>query len=109
MNRISATIIALALVVIALNMTYLNFETIPESPKNVEEKVLPVIGRVSLVFDGLGTTVGFLVKDGENFKIATYDEGSMAANEAFQPKYMAMVKFTDGKIAYQPIVVDTFH
>jgi hypothetical protein len=74
----------------------------------IEEKVLPVIGRVTLVFDGQGATMGLLVKDGDDLKILHYDQSSSAANTDFQPKYVSYVKFTNGNVAWNPLTVEVF-
>lgn len=110
MNRFTSAVIALALVVIAANMTYSNIpKTVEKSSASLEEKILPVIGRASITFDGLGVTTGFLVKDGEDLKIARYDAGSMAANENYQPKYLTMIKCSNGQTVYNPLHVDKFN
>jgi hypothetical protein len=110
MNKTASFVIALASVVIALNMTYSNFHTADQKPpENMEERVLPVVGRAWTTFDGMGATVGFLVKDGENFKIVPYDSGSMADNPAFLPKYVTTVRYANGQTLVHAITVDTIH
>lgn len=103
------TVIAIALSVIALNMTYANFskgpaKSVPVAADN-EEKVLPVIGRVSIAFDGLGTEVGFLVQDGQNLKLIPFDQGSLASNPAYQPKYLKVTRFADGHVVMDSLQV----
>ena len=95
-------IIAVALVVIALNMTWTNFSNEAKVPQKSEssvakEKVLQVVGRTTMTFDGIGATTGFLVKDGENLRIVHYDQGSHFANPLFQPKYLIAMKFAEDK------------
>lgn len=110
MNKSASFVIALASVVIALNMTYSNLhKTLQEPPENTGEKVLSVVGRAWTTFDGFGATMGFLVRDGENFKIVPYDSGSMADNPAFLPKYVSTVRYANGQTVVYPITVDTIH
>lgn len=110
MNKFVSAVIAVALVVIAINMTHSNMsepaaqKTSLEMPK---EKVMQVIGRICSDFTGItGGAVGFLATDGTNFKVLPYDERSMAANEAFRPKYVTTAEFENGKIAWSPITVE---
>jgi len=110
MNKLTSAVIAVALIVIAVNMTYSNIpKTAEKAPADIEEKVLPVMGRVTFPFDGYGATVGFLVKDGDSYNILRYDEGSMADNDAFQPKYVTYAKFSNGKVAWNPVTVQKFN
>ena len=108
MKKIQA-VIAIALWVIALNMTYSNFNKGPVTSVPVvvdsEEKVLPVIGRVSVAFDGLGAEVGFLVQDGQNLKLLPFDQGSLASNPAYQPKYLKVTRFADGHVVMDSLQV----
>lgn len=110
-KKIVDVVMALALVVIAANMTYSNKHSqAPEQPKQqIEEKIFPVIGRVTWVFDGVGATAGFLVKDGESLKVVSYDQGSRAADPAYQPKYLSVITFTNGNTVCDPITVEEFH
>lgn len=108
-NRISNLVIAIALVAIAANMTYSNARKPATEPVKAEERVVQVIGRVSSVFDGIGVTTGFLAKDGDKLVIVRYDMGSMADNEAYQPKYLNVVKMADGQIVLDNITVEKFN
>ena len=59
MNRIANVVIAAALILIAVNMTYVNCHstTSNEQPAaQIEEKVVQVVGRVTLPFDSTGYT-----------------------------------------------------
>jgi len=103
-----AGIIAVALVIIALNMTYSNFHKPAEKPSvELEQKVLPVIGRAWSTFDEFGIS-SFLVKDGDELKLVPYEK-AMVGNTELQPKFMTMVKFSNGKIAWSPLTVEPFH
>lgn len=109
MSKIASAVIAVTLVVVAANMTYSNFHEGVCEPVKTEEKVLQVLGRVSSVFDGFSASVGFLVKDGENLKIVRYDDDSAVyRDEQYQPRYMHLVKWPNGKTLIDPITVDTF-
>lgn len=101
---------AIAMVVIALNMTYSNMRSADPKPAPVtsEEKVLPVVGRVSVAFDGMGADIGFLVQDGPNLQVVRYDEGSMAANRAYQPKLLQVTKFSDGRVMMDSLQLEKF-
>ena len=114
MKNISNAVIALALIVIACNMTYSNLRT----PVNVlakveqvkaEQKVVRVLGRVNSVFDGMGVEVGFLVKDGDKLAIVRYDQGSMAAQPGYKPEYVNVVTYADGRTDLDPITVELFN
>lgn len=110
MKKIQA-VIAIALSVIALNMTFTNFikgSGTPEASVR-EEKVLPVIGRVTSTFDGFGVEIGFLVKDGQDLKVLRYDKGSIADNPAYQPKYLNVTKRSDGSILMDSLQVESFN
>ena len=114
MNKNSNIIITLALVVIAINMTYSNLRTpasIPVKTEQVkaEQKVVRVLGRVSSVFDGFGTEVGFLVKDGDKLTIARYDKGSMADLPGYKPQFINVVTYANGQTVLDPITVDQFN
>jgi hypothetical protein len=110
MNKLFGFVVSVALVVIAINMTYSNFpKTVEKQDQGIEEKVYPVIGRVTFTLDGFGTSVGFLIKEGDEYKIARYDQGTMAANEGYQPKFLTMVKFGNGKVVYNPLQVEKFN
>ncbi len=73
-----------------------------------EEEIFHVVGRVTLTTDGIGSTVGFVIKDGDRFKIARYDKGSSFDNESFQPKFLSRYKLANGEIQYQPFVVTEY-
>jgi len=110
MNKLFDFVVSIALVVIAINMTYSNFpKTAEKQDQGIEEKVSPVIGRATFTFDGLGASVGFLIKEGDEYKIARYDQGSSAANDGYQPKFLTMVKLTNGKVVYNPLQVEKFN
>ena len=114
MKNISSLFIALALIVIAINMTYSNLHTpnkvlVKSEQVKVEQRVVRVLGRVNSVFDGIGTEVGFLVKDGDKLSIAHYDKGSMADQPGYKPQYVNIVKFANGKTILDPITVDPFN
>jgi hypothetical protein len=109
-NKITSIAISLALIVIAVNMTYSNVTAAsPKSPANTEGKVLQVIGRAYVTFDGFGANTGFLVKDGDNFRVLHYDEGSVAANEMFQPKYVSVFQTRNGQVSWAPVSVEGFN
>lgn len=110
MSKSYLAVIALALIIIAGNMTYTNINSPAATTTSAEsnEKVLPVVGRVWVTLDNLASA-GFLLKDGNHLKIARYDAGSMAANDAFQPKYMTEVRHSNGQVTYNPIMVDQWH
>ncbi|PJE74064.1 MAG: hypothetical protein COV01_03120 [Candidatus Taylorbacteria bacterium CG10_big_fil_rev_8_21_14_0_10_41_48] len=111
MKNIISSVIALALSVIAINMTYSNIHSTTTSIKNevkMEQKVVRVVGRVTSVFDGLGADVGFLVKDGDKMSIARYDKGSMADMSDWRPEYVNMITFSDGRTVMDPITVQAF-
>ena len=73
-----------------------------------EEEIFPVVGRATLTTDRVGSTVGFVIKDGDRFKIARYDKGSSFDNENFQPKFLSCYKLPNGGIQYQPFVVTEY-
>jgi hypothetical protein len=114
MKNISNAVIALALVVIAANMTYSNLRApvnaqIKGERVKAEQKVVRVVGRVSSVFDGFGTEVGFLVKDGDKLEIARYDKGSLADQAGWKPQYINVVTYADGQTVLDPITVEPFN
>jgi hypothetical protein len=97
MSRTCSIMMVAVLTVIAGNMTYSNLkQPAQEQVKQMDEKVLPVIGRLSMTFDGRGVDVGFLVRDGETLKIIRVDKGSMMDNKAFKPKYLTVCTHNDG-------------
>ncbi|MDD4803947.1 MAG: hypothetical protein PHN69_02125 [Candidatus Pacebacteria bacterium] len=73
-----------------------------------EEEIFPIIGRATLTTDGIGSTIGFVIKDGDRFKIARYDKGSSFDNENFQPKFLSRYKLPNGETQYQPFVVTEY-
>lgn len=113
MKKNSNIIIALALIAIALNMTYTNFR-MPVSVPSIDQqakaaqKVVRVIGRATSVFDGLGSEIGFLVMDGDKMTIARYDAGSMASQPGYKPQYINVVTYADGRTELDPITVEPF-
>ena len=108
--KISIGIVAAALVAIALNMTYSNLHQQPTQTSALvrEEKVLPVIGRVTTSFDGFGAHVGFLARDGNNLTLVHFDPGSMADNSAFEPKYIVVTTLNNGQTVLDPVTVEQF-
>lgn len=72
-----------------------------------EEEIFPVIGRATPTA-GIGSTVGFVIKDGDRFKIARYDKCSSFDNENFQPKFLSRYRLPNGEIQYQPFVVTEY-
>ncbi|MFZ4500525.1 MAG: hypothetical protein ACOYMZ_03485 [Minisyncoccia bacterium] len=83
-------IIAVALLIIAGNLTYTNVTNnqLKTTDTSAREEVVEVVGRYTTVFDGLGKEIGFLVKSSKGMEIIHYDEGSMAANKGWEPKYL---------------------
>jgi hypothetical protein len=81
------SIIALALIIIAGNLTYTNFSQEKSvSPNEIakkvfaQEQVVKVVGKSFLQFDGLESEMGFLVETANNgFHTIPIDEGSMAS------------------------------
>lgn len=69
-----------------------------------EEEIFPVIGRATPTA-GIGSTVGFVIKDGDRFKIARYDNGSTFDNEGVQPRFLRRCKVSDKNIQYEPVWV----
>jgi hypothetical protein len=116
MYKILSFVATLALVVIAINLTYSNTVTIGHqavvsntaAPAKAEERVFPVLGRVTVTFDGYGSAVGFAVKDGDSMRVLRYDLGSMAANSGFQPQYAMSTVGADGKTYWSYVLVDKF-
>jgi hypothetical protein len=108
--KIIGTVIAIALVVIATNLTIMNKTAHAPAPQaKVEERVVEVIGRVDTVFDGLGVDTGFLVRDGNKLSIVHYDQGSLAAQKGYEPKYLVVVKFPgEDKPLINNITVEQF-
>ena len=106
-------IIALALIAIAINMTYMTYSTthkMVSRPSNIgEERIAQVIGRVTLPFDGLGVSLGFLVKDGDNLRIIRYDKGSMADISGFEPKFVRTTMLDNGQTVFDPIIIQPFN
>ena len=99
--------IALSLVVVAANMTVSNLNVIGDDGQAtpVPEKVVEVIGKATLPFDGIGATVGYIVKDGTSYKIVRFDGGSMAAQTA-SPEFLTVYEADNGEIYTQPILVN---
>lgn len=103
-----------ALVVIAVNTKVISSELVTLNTRQQEqisdvmkEKVLPVVGRVTIPFDGLGADVGFLVKDGEQYSVARY--GALIPDTpGWEPKYITKVKYSNGQVSYAPLLVDSF-
>lgn len=97
---------ALAMSVIALNLSYstLNHTAAPK-PTTAVEKVLPVVGRA---FSGSDATTGFLVKDGNDYKIVRYDSGSVFSNEAFRPTHISEVTLPNGTVSYAAVAFMPF-
>jgi hypothetical protein len=117
MNIKNSNLITIALIVIALNMTYSTIfgqKSVTQSQSTVtqtaqtEDRVLPVVGRASINFDGLGSSVGFVVRDGENFRIVRYDKGSMMDNESFKPKYLT-VSGNGKNLVLDSVTVEAFN
>lgn len=83
-------IIAVALVIIAGNLTYTTITNNHSESVEISarEEVVEVVGRYNVVFDGLGKEIGFLVKSSKGMEVIPYDEGSMAANKGWEPKYL---------------------
>jgi hypothetical protein len=98
---------AIASVLFAINSKIPNNLPVPKTSQ-VTEKVVPVIGRTTIVFDGLGASMGFLVEDEDGLRVLPYDSESMATNEDFEPEYLSVVTFDNGQTHYQPLVVNKF-
>jgi len=113
MKHISNVIGAIALVVIAGNMTFNNVRSAKETVTKPAPttKVVEVVGRAWHTFDGFGHIAGFLAKDGDNLVIVPYDKGSMASSPAWQPKFVTIYDHTgDGKsLVIDPITVEPFN
>ena len=81
------SIIAVAVVVIAVNLTYTNFSqeksvSPTELAKKVfaQEQVVKVVGKSFIQFDGLESEIGFLVETvNSGLQVIPIDEGSMAS------------------------------
>lgn len=89
--KISLSIIALAIVVIATNLTYetLNSKQKDESHPFAKEKVVKVVGKYETQFDGLGVQTGFLVQTNDGLDVVPFDKGSMAGSMA-APEYISV-------------------
>jgi hypothetical protein len=106
MQKLANIVMAVSLAVIAVNMTVNNTSKPAPEPKKVTEEIVPVLGRAYTEFDGIGISdTGFLVKKGSEFKMLRYDEGSIAANPQYKPKYMKVINWGDGKETYVPLTV----
>lgn len=108
-NRTTGIFSAIALAIIAVNMTISNMRqpaaVVPE-PSKPEEKVVQVVGRVTSVFDGLGAETGFLVKDGNELRVVPCDPGSLMSQKGFQPEYLTVMKWTNGQTSLNALTVD---
>lgn len=113
-------ITTLALVAIAINMTYSNFRTAAgnssaiaiaeeqsRKPLEVEEKVLPVLGQAWVTFDGFGSKLGYMVKDGENLKIVRPNKVLAIETAEWKPRFFSKVNFK-GEETYMPIVLEQY-
>lgn len=112
-TRLSLAVIAIALSLIAINMTYANFagQKVEETAKiqaPEPEEILKIVGRATDVFDGIGVESGFVATDGVRLRLVPYDRGSMAATPGWKPQYIKLVKY-DGQTIVAPVTVDQFN
>lgn len=115
--RINLTaVIAVALVIIALNMTVQSFRSTSSAPtvtavaqsqkdERIVSTILPVVMRASTDYDALGSgTTGFVVQDGASLSFVRCDQGSRLGSMP-TPKYLIRtVRGSDESV--QPIFVD---
>lgn len=89
------SVIAIALVVIAANLTYQTVTTSKAQAQKetirpfAQEQVVKVLGKYEVQFDGLGATTGFLVESKEGLYVVPFDKGSMAGASA-SPEYLSV-------------------
>lgn len=89
------SVIAIALVVIAANLTYGTFIKSKEQNQKetirpfAKEEVVKVLGKYEVQFDGFGATTGFLVEAKHGLDVIPFDKGSMAGASA-SPEYLSV-------------------
>lgn len=111
MTQTLRSITAVAMLVIAANMTYSNFKpqeiSTPSTTSVVaQEEVLEVIGRVLIPVDGPVATKGFLVRTSDGgTRVIHYDTGSHFDNEDWQPAYLLERKYGNDRPIYTPAVL----
>ena len=104
--KLFQSIVATALVAIAANMTYGNFgqQSAPVA-STTETHVVQVVGKFSTEYDGYGSgSSGFLIKDGPELKVVSYDYDPMFAKMK-TPRYFIVTTYANGKVAYAAIEV----
>jgi hypothetical protein len=117
MNSRQSNIVVATLIVIAFCLVVIAFNTsgtavgqrAEETVAKVQEQeeILRVVGRVTDVFDGIGTASGFLATDGVRLRLVPYDRGSMAAGSGWKPEFIKLVKY-DGRTIIGPVTVESF-
>lgn len=106
-----ASIIALALIAIAINLTIMTVQQGQSSNEHqlrgkvngVDSELVEVVSRVTMPYDGIGATYGYLVRRGNELDVVYYDQGSHLANMD-APKYLEVVRYADGKTGIQPVI-----
>ena len=93
-------IIAFAMLVIAANMTYSNFVSKEQPP--VVTSTTHVVQVIEKVTKGNGNPA-FLVQNGFNLELVSYDTGSMFYRLPIAPQYLAITTQSDGKQSFTPI------
>ncbi len=103
----TTNVIALALVVIAANLTISTFRSsksgITQQPLVVKYSVVKVIEKAATDYDGMGAgSYGFVVKDGEQLGFVEYDKGSMF-DKMEMPKTLLIADFGENKKVITPL------
>lgn len=84
-------VIALALIVISVNMSYQTFTSKGTDEKHsfAKEQVVKVLGKYEVQFDGMGAETGFLVETKDGLEVVPFDKGSLAGT-ATAPEYLSV-------------------
>lgn len=108
-NRVTS----LALVIIAANLTFQSINQMDARKSEVDSKtttpstaVVKVIGKVNQRYAAMGyghDLTGFVVQDGEGFRLIRYDHGSMF--DAMPAPKMIAITDNHGEKMYMPVTL----
>ncbi|OHA59791.1 MAG: hypothetical protein A2589_03045 [Candidatus Vogelbacteria bacterium RIFOXYD1_FULL_46_19] len=74
----------------------------------VYEEVVEVVGLATYPFDGLGATVGYLVKSHDGLKVIPLSQGLMGKEpvEIARPQFLTVLHSSTGEMHYNALLVD---
>lgn len=121
MNSRQSNVVVAALIVIAICAVFVAFNTSAIAATaagqrvekalaqaEVHEEVVQVLGRMTEVYDGIGAEEGFLVTDGAQLRYVRYQQGSMGSIRGYEPKFLKVLKYGDGRTGIAPVTVELF-